>query len=139
MKWGLIARADHRGLAYQSQIKHTISGELTTPLGVTPVDASITLPDIVTLSVVHQLSPSWELLADVAWTNWSKFDRLEVVSRPTGTVISSSPQNWHDTWRGALGVNYRYGTRLKLRGGALHGRALQWCGGAARLAAALRV
>jgi long-chain fatty acid transport protein len=116
MLWQITA-ATRVGLAYQSQIKHTISGELTTPLGVTPIEASITLPDIVTLSVVHQLSPSWELLADVAWTNWSKFDRLEVVSRPTGTVISSSPQNWHDTWRGALGVNYRYGTRLKLRGG----------------------
>jgi long-chain fatty acid transport protein len=115
-----VTAATRVGVAYQSQIKHTIEGDLTTALGVTPIRAEVTLPDVVTLSAVHQLTPRWELLADVAWTNWSKFERLEVVSRSTGTVLSSSPQNWHDTWRVALGVTYKAGDRVKLRAGTAY-------------------
>jgi long-chain fatty acid transport protein len=115
-----VTAATRVGVAYQSQMKHTIEGDLTTALGVTPIRAEVTLPDVVTLSAVHQLTPRWELLADVAWTNWSKFERLEVVGRSTGSVISSSPQNWHDTWRVALGVIYKVGDRLKLRAGTAY-------------------
>ena len=45
---------------------------------------------------------------------------MEVVSRDSGAVISSSPQNWHDSWRAALGVSYKPGDRWKLRAGAAY-------------------
>ena len=115
-----VTAATRVGLAYQSQIKHTLTGNLTTPIGVTPVQADVTLPDVVTLGAVHQVTPRWELLADVAWINWSTFDRVEVVSRDSGAIISSSPQNWHDSWRAALGVSYKPGDRWKLRAGAAY-------------------
>lgn len=108
------------GLAYQSQIEHKVKGNLTSPAGTTPAKAEVTLPDIVTLSFVHQLNPRWELLGDVAWTNWSKFDRLDIVNRDTGALLSSTPENWDDSWRFALGVNYRHSQAWKLRAGVAY-------------------
>lgn len=107
------------GASYQSSIDYTLEGTLVSPGvpgGVIPVTADLELPDIATVSVVHQLNPQWELLADVAWTNWSKFRELRVVG-PTGATVSQVPQNWDDTWRFALGANYRYNDKLKFRVG----------------------
>lgn len=112
--------ATRLGLAYQSQIEHKLEGDLRLAGTVTPVRAEVTLPDIVTFSIVHQLAPRWELLSDIAWTNWSKFKRLDIVRKSDGAIVSSTPENWEDSWRFALGVNYRYSQGWKLRAGVAY-------------------
>lgn len=111
------------GAAYQSQVKHEVKGTLTSvglPGGSAPAKADVTLPDILTVSLAHQLNRKWELLADVAWTNWSKFQELRVVNASTGALLSLTPENWDDTWRVALGANYQYSGQWKLRFGVAY-------------------
>src|SRR5512134_2042111 len=82
------------GASYRSQIKHEINGTIaiftTAVPGVTPAisfgtpaTADVTLPGVATVSATHQLNSQWELLADIAWTNWSKFDKLLVTVPPS--------------------------------------------------------
>jgi len=71
------------------------------------VTLDITLPDTFSGSVVHQLNPQLDLLADVTWTGWSTFQSLDVI-RSNGTTLTSIPENWRNTWRTSLGATHRY-------------------------------
>jgi long-chain fatty acid transport protein len=123
---GILAQvtpATRLGASYRSEIKHEIEGSLTvvgvlttpSPNGSFPANASVKLPGIFTMSATHQLNDKWELLADIAWTDWSVFDKLDVFS--LGQLRQSIPENWDDTWRFAVGANYKYNEKVKLRVG----------------------
>jgi long-chain fatty acid transport protein len=107
------------GLSYRSRIKYKLSGDVSFS-GASflngPVSADVTLPDIVSLSLVKQLNPAFMLLADVSYTTWSVFDKLAVV-RADGTPLDSTTENWDDTWRFSLGATYKINDAFKLRGG----------------------
>lgn len=111
------------GASYRSEIKHEIEGSivLTGPVFSTPASADVKLPGIFTFSATHQLNDKWELLADIAWTDWSVFDQLLVTVPPSPVfatgVAQRIPENWDDTWRFAVGANYRYNERTKIRFG----------------------
>jgi long-chain fatty acid transport protein len=106
------------GLAYRSQVKQSLSGtvEMTNvPVafassskfanGNTKLD--VTLPASFSTSVVHQLNPKFDVMADVTWTGWSVFQSLNVI-RSDGSTLSTTPENWKDTWRVSVGTTYRY-------------------------------
>jgi long-chain fatty acid transport protein len=120
--------ATRLGAAYQSRIDYTLEGDVTgTDIlaatagasAILPVTADLKLPDILTFSVAHQLNSKWDVLADIAWTNWSQFQEIRVVG-PTGATLSVVPQNWDDTWRFALGANYKYNSQWKFRFGVAY-------------------
>jgi len=52
------------------------------------------------------LDPKWTLLGDVTWTGWSKIKQL-VVTRDNGATLSTTPENFKDTWRVGIGATYR--------------------------------
>lgn len=106
------------GMSYRSQVKHSLGGTVsfsgvpTALSGVSrvangDVTLDITLPDTFSGSVVHQLNPQLDLLADVTWTGWSTFQSLDVI-RSNGTTLTSIPENWRNTWRTSLGATHRY-------------------------------
>jgi long-chain fatty acid transport protein len=125
------------GLAYRSSTLYTIDGSVrfTAPTAADPVGAGIIaaasapggvlstgpatvnleLPQIASASFYHRLGKV-ELLADVAWTGWSRVQELRVV-RDSGDVLSVTPELWKDTWRYALGATYEVSDWWKLRGG----------------------
>lgn len=112
-----ISQNTRLGLAYRSRVKHTLSGtvdfsNVPAPLaGVFKHDtikADITLPDTLSASLAHQITPEWTVMADVTWTNWSLFDELRVnfdspalAPRPSVTTT-----NWRDNFRYSIGVTY---------------------------------
>jgi long-chain fatty acid transport protein len=106
------------GLAYRSEVDQSLEGDLTFSAAPTviPVVADVTLPDSASLSLSHKLGPRVELLADVSWTGWSDFDALRVVNA-SGGAVSTTIENWDDSYRYSLGANYRMSDRLTLRGG----------------------
>jgi long-chain fatty acid transport protein len=60
------------------------------------------------------------LMGDVTWTRWSRVQNLVVIrtSGPlTGATLTTLPFNWDDTWRFALGANYKLNEQAKLRFG----------------------
>lgn len=111
--------ATRLGLAYRSEIRHTLEGDVSfsaAPPGNGPVRADTTFPAQASLSLVHQLNPAVQLLADASWTGWQVFDRLRVV-RSDGMVLTDTVQNWDDAWRFSLGTNWRQSDTLTWRFG----------------------
>ncbi len=89
---------------------------------------AVDLPDIVTLSGYHDLNETIALLGSVVYTGWSSFKDVQLNNvaapaiNPNTTVSlvkvnSTSPQNYSDVWRFALGANYRVNPLLMLRVG----------------------
>jgi long-chain fatty acid transport protein len=119
------------GLAYRSSIRHKLSGgsaHFDKPAGLpgplaaaaafsdTGVSAGLDLPDIVNLSSYMELDSKWALLGDINWTRWSRFNELRV-HFDNGSPDSVIREQWRDTIRVGVGVNYRYNDAWKLRGG----------------------
>jgi len=117
-----LSDATRIGLAYRSEVDQKLKGtaefSVVTALN-GPVTASVTLPDSASLSLVHQLNPRLELLADVTWTGWSDFDELRIV-RTNGTLLGVTQENWSDSYRYSVGANYRMNGKLILRGGVAY-------------------
>jgi long-chain fatty acid transport protein len=113
-----LSDATRIGLAYRSEVDHTLEGDLTVSSSatVTPVTAGVTLPDSASLSLFHKLDSRWDVLADVTWTGWSDFDELRIV-RPTPLAPLVTPENWDDRYRYSLGANYRHSDMLTFRAG----------------------
>lgn len=114
------------GVAYRSEIDFTLEGSATVtnfPLVASgPVTADITVPDSASLSLFHKQSAKWDLLADVTWTGWSDFDKLDIY-RTSGALLSSTPENWEDILRYSLGATWHMSERLSLRGGVAYDEA----------------
>ena len=114
------------GAHYRSAINFQANGDLTSPAalgGNSAATAGLTTPDSLSLSVFHELTPQWDLMADATWTGWSRLQALTVV-RTSGPLAGTSPVgltfNWQDTWRTSLGANYKLNDTWKLRGGVAY-------------------
>ncbi|MCJ8339000.1 MAG: OmpP1/FadL family transporter [Pseudomonadales bacterium] len=109
------------GFNYRSQIKHTLEGDVfTTGVGGFNAKADVTMPAVASAGVYHQVSDQWTLLGDVAWTDWSVFDKLQVVNTDSNSNSSLTTYNWEDTIFVALGANYQYSDKLQLKFGVAY-------------------
>jgi len=115
------------GITYRSEVDYTLEGNVSfanvpapmagNPLLQTgPVTADVTMPASASLSLFHKLNSSVDLLADITWTGWSSFDVL-TVRRTSGTVVSSTTENWQDSWRYSLGVTWHQDAAWTWRAG----------------------
>jgi long-chain fatty acid transport protein len=127
--------ADSRvGASYRSPIKYKITGDATfqhpaAPLAPPPLVAGVNaqladtaiasdvkLPAIVNLSYFHRLNAQWDVMVDAQWTGWSTIKDLTFV-RNNGSVLQTTPENFKDTWKFALGAHYRLDANWTLRAG----------------------
>ncbi len=118
------------GLDYRSRSSHTLSGTVTNQTPATlalagaaanlfvnqNATAKITLPDSVNLGAYHEIDSRWAILSSVEWTHWGLFRQLNVVGA-NGQAISSTPENWQDTWFVSLGTNYKAFDKWTFHGG----------------------
>ena len=116
------------GFAYRSKIKQELEGDaaftganpLFAAVGVfvpTDVSANVTLPESVSLSAYHELDSRWAVLADATWTHWNRFQELRV-DFASNQPDSATVEDWTNSMRYALGVNYRHNSAWLLRAGA---------------------
>lgn len=110
------------GLSYRSSMKYTLEGNMTTPLGTSPVRADIKLPDTAILSVWQQVSDRWEAMGDLSYTRWSTLKALDVVSRTSGNTLTTEPFNYKNSWRLAWGAAYQATDATKLKFGIAYDR-----------------
>jgi long-chain fatty acid transport protein len=88
------------------------------------------LPAIVTLSIYQDVSKNWALLGSVVYSAWSSFKTINLnnvavgVPNPdnSGDIILtklnvSTPENYRDVWRFALGTNYHVNDQWMMRVG----------------------
>jgi long-chain fatty acid transport protein len=131
------------GLAYRSKMKYDVGGSVrfeaptaTNPVGAGilsqaetpggplangPVKLHIALPDSAVVSLSQKLNEAVDLSAEVAWTGWSSIQELRII-RPSGAVLSLTPETWRDTWRYALGLVYAVDPQWKVRTGIAYDR-----------------
>jgi len=124
--------ADTRyGMAYRSHIDHKVKGDIkftkpaTLPAALanslrfsdTAAKADLNLPDSLSISAFHQVNNRWAVMADLTLTGWGRFNEIRI--RPdNGAPDNVTPENWHDTYRVALGALYRQSEAWSFRFGA---------------------
>ena len=109
------------GAHYRSSIDYHITGTVRFSNAALAaangdVTSDVKLPAILNLSYFAKLDDRWDLLFDAQWTQWSTIENLTFV-RTSGVVLGSTPENFKDTWKVALGAHYRYNSAWTLRGG----------------------
>ncbi len=110
------------GASYRSVIDYTLEGNVrvtdssgTVVVLATPATADITMPDMLSVSLVQAISDKIDLLADVTLTRWSEIDTVPIVA-PSGT-LDTLVLNFDDALRYSLGLNYRCSDRFTGRVG----------------------
>ncbi len=117
------------GVSYRSGINQNLGGDadFTVPAQArffwqqgrfvdSKVRSPVDLPDSMLFGFHHQINEDWTAAASALWTHWSRIESLTLkFSSPMG--VTSQPQNWRDTWRGALGLSYRLVPTAVLRAG----------------------
>ena len=78
--------------------------------------AKLVLPDTATLSLTERLNPRWTTSAELRWTNWSQFKNLTTY-RSDRTLISMTPEHYHNSFFVSVGASYRVNPDLVLRSG----------------------
>ncbi len=122
------------GVSYRSTVEYDLKGDITmngpsgavNAGGTSGAKASLKLPDTFILSGTHRLSNTWEVLGDLAFTGWSSIPKLDLVrttattTQAVGAVAQSLGTDFRDTWRLAMGANYRYAEDLTLKFGVAY-------------------
>ena len=104
------------GASYRSSVNYTVEGDFSSALNA-PAKADIKVPDTFILSVAQTLSDRWELLGDLSWTGWSSVDTIDIINKATGSVQQQLVPQFNNTWRVAIGTNYKVNDAWKLRFG----------------------
>lgn len=131
--WGLgvmwqATDATRVGANYRSRIVHKLDGDVNvSTLGGTTLQdfgakAGLTTPDILSVGAVHELNDQWSVMGEVAWTNWSTFDDLTVIS-DAGAQVQTVDESWNDTWFFAVGSEYKHNETWTFRGGLAYDQA----------------
>jgi long-chain fatty acid transport protein len=115
------------GLGWRSAINQKINGSLSSNpvVGLSTlgsVSTTVNLPDIVTLSLRHQVDPRWTLLGTVEWSNWSRIGTSIVTAASgaqatIGGVPVALPFQYQDGWFYSVGAEYKWDDRATLRAG----------------------
>jgi long-chain fatty acid transport protein len=112
------------GIQYRSEIEFDLVGD-SRPSQLAPpflgllesrVGSKFKIPQTVVLSAYQQVTPDLALLLDVQWQDWSVFEDtpIDLANLP---VSLSIPRDWQDTWRYAIGMEYRMAERWLLQFG----------------------
>ncbi len=117
------------GLTYRSRVQHEFEGgvnfSVPSPLNLAPnfqnsaARAKLVLPDTAGISITQGIGPNLLVSADVNWTNWSQFKQINAF-RNDGTLLSSTPQHYHNSVFASLGAAYTFTDKLTLRAGTAY-------------------
>lgn len=119
------------GLSYRSKIKHALNGDadFTVPAGAsafaplftdTGLHMPLTLPEILSASVFYQFTPRWAVMADLTGTRWSRIQQFEIQYDNPAQPTQILNKEWKDTWRTAIGADYKLDNRWSLQAGAAY-------------------
>lgn len=117
------------GLTYRSRVQQDFSGQadyvvpvpltLSSRFASSGGSAKLVLPDTAGISVTQRVSPQLEVSADLNWTNWSQFKNLNAF-RSNGTLITSTPERYKNTFFISVGGAYQLNDQLTLRAGTAY-------------------
>lgn len=102
------------GVRYSSKVDLELDGHLVTRRGKFGSKSDMELPQSVTVALHQRLTDDLTLLADVGWTDWSRFSGM-----PTAVGDATIPidREWRDTWHVGVGLEWDINEQWTLRGG----------------------
>lgn len=121
------------GVAYRSQVHHNLNGTVSYTLdsagigkiiqGATgyftnsAASAKLTTPDTVNVGLRFNVTPELTALAELDWTDWNKFDQLDIVSANPAQPPDVTLDNWKSSWFFSAGAEYRPAGDWSFKGG----------------------
>ena len=114
------------GVSYRSAITIDARGpsEFDLPGGVTKstVSAEFPLPATTMLSVYHDVSDRFAVMASGFYTQWSCFRTLVIknMAQLSGTATVAMNENYRNTWNVAVGSRYKFNRRVAMEAGFGH-------------------
>ncbi len=119
------------GISYRSTTKYTLDGNISVTgpsaainlAGSSGAKTEVKLPDLFILSIAQGIGDQWEILGDVSWMGWSSIQELDIIrtspslTSPAGSTAQILETKFNDTWRFALGANYKMSEDIKFRAG----------------------
>lgn len=124
------------GVAYRSKIDHELEGDadfrfdsagvgaaLSAATGLfadTGAKASVTTPEVVSIGVHHDVDARWSVMAEAAWTHWSRFRELRIRFDNPVQPDNLTEEDWNESWFFAAGVTYKPDERWALRAGVAY-------------------
>ncbi len=121
------------GVSYRSKVHHKLHGKDYGRAGQMPaagsgalqgvhkVNADITTPETIIFSAMQDLGKNWTISGTARWTKWSRFDYLNIYQDNVhGRPLSSTKENWKNTWFYSVGADYKYDDNLTLRFGTAY-------------------
>lgn len=120
--------ATRLGLSYRSKVTVDATGDSTSsaisifPEKNTTASATLPLPATSILSLYHDFTSRFSMMATAFYTQWSSFSQLQLVNvaSPIGAVTQTIHENYRNTWNLALGAKYHVNQFLSFEGGFGH-------------------
>src|SRR5215831_1433012 len=82
------------------------------------VELGQTAPQTVMLSGYHELTDLLAVMGNFGWQNWKEFGQVDVtISSDTASQSLVGDAHFHDTWHGAIGMQYRIASSMLLSAG----------------------
>ncbi len=108
------------GFAYRSKVTQSLEGDAKFGAALAAANSDVTakvdLPESFSASVFSKVNDKWDVMADVTWTRWSRFKELRI-KFDSGAADAVTEENWDNTLRYSVGLNYHYSDAIKLRAG----------------------
>lgn len=108
------------GFSYRSKVTQTLEGDAKFGSALAAANSDVTakvdLPESFSASVFSKVNDKWDVMADVTWTRWSRFKELRI-KFDSGADDAVTEENWDNTLRYSVGLNYHYSDAIKLRAG----------------------
>jgi len=105
------------GLSYSTSVDVDIKGSAALPpfAGAPPMGAftSVELPSLLQVGAAYRVNDKLQIEFDIEQTGWSSFDKIDI-KNASGTVLTSSVNNWEDATAYRLGVIYQLNDKTKL-------------------------
>lgn len=127
------SEATRLGLAYRSKISHHLTGDgkfrvpanaqgVANALGFVDgnISGDVDLPETASFAIHHQVNNKIAIMGDATWTRWSRFEELAINSSDVARLNSTKQEQWDNTMRYALGVDYQYDDQWTFRGGVAY-------------------
>lgn len=111
------------GIAYRSQVKHKLSGEISASASPIPgidnvlnqnINARLTTPEMLSMGIYHELNDKWAVMAEYQRVFWSSFKSLDIYGEDY-PFASSTKEHWRDTNFFAVGASYHIDHQWKWR------------------------
>ncbi len=82
--------------------------------------AELNLPESASLGIHHEVSPRLAVMAEAAWTAWSRVKELRVDFDNSAQSDNVTRSNWHNTMFLAVGATYKANDKWLLRAGVAY-------------------